>query len=262
MASNRPRNESRDGSTRRKKRMMSNEGEKQGSAKKPAKKSSWFGSSTAAVYNSSEDEGEATPSPEPPTAQQREEYHRRIARIVDENYEVLNAKRLLAEMDETNDPFDPDILPNHLKWIAKRTEVVTLLQDPLQSINLVLKTFDIDENNFKALLLFPPRTDDIVLAIQKEHTELYYAAMGPGGAFEGVNDNLATKITMLYFGLPIEPLTYHNVINCELDQNDSPDDEPEAPRVQRIIYSEKALEFLDSYHERSFGFPMLRSGCS
>ncbi|CZT44414.1 uncharacterized protein RSE6_04577 [Rhynchosporium secalis] len=258
MASNRPRNESRDGSTRRKKRMMSNEGEKQGSAKKPAKKSSWFGSSTAAVYNSSEDEGEATPSPEPPTAQQREEYHRRIARIVDENYEVLNAKRLLAEMDETNDPFDPDILPNHLKWIAKRTEVVTLLQDPLQSINLVLKTFDIDENNFKALLLFPPRTDDIVLAIQKEHTYLYYAAMGPGGAFEGVNDNLATKITMLYFGLPIEPLTYHNVINCELDQNDSPDDEPEAPRVQRIIYSEKALEFLDSYHERSFGFPMLR----
>jgi hypothetical protein len=64
---------------------------------------------------------------------------------------------------------------------------------------------------------------------------------------------------MLHFGLPVEPLSLNNILNAGRDEID-PDDAPEdLPKVQRIMYAEKPLEFLDLYHERSYGFPILRS---
>ncbi|KAL2061168.1 hypothetical protein VTL71DRAFT_7441 [Oculimacula yallundae] len=258
MAARPPNDGSRGGSAHSsKKRAGDDDGEKQ----KRLKRSSWnpFASSTAVEeFNPSDTEGERTPSPKPPTAEEREEHQRRIARAVDDAHAALNAERIRKEIKDTNDPFDPDILPVNPAWIGKREEVKKLLQIEGKSLLSVLETFGIQDNNFKALLLLPPKTDDKVLAIQMDHAKLYKEALGPGGAFEGTNDNLVTKIAMLYFGLPVEPVTYKNIMNCENDQNDGPDDPLEDPKVQRIMYSEKALEFLDSYHERSFGFPCLR----
>jgi hypothetical protein len=64
---------------------------------------------------------------------------------------------------------------------------------------------------------------------------------------------------MLHFGLPVAPMTLNNVFNAGKDEDDLPDAEADLPRVQRIMFAEKPLEFLDLYHQRSYGFPMLRS---
>ncbi|PMD33796.1 hypothetical protein L207DRAFT_146337 [Hyaloscypha variabilis F] len=63
---------------------------------------------------------------------------------------------------------------------------------------------------------------------------------------------------MLHFGLPVAPMTLNNVFNAGKDEDDLPDAEADLPRVQRIMFAEKPLEFLDLYHQRSYGFPMLR----
>jgi hypothetical protein len=94
--------------------------------------------------------------------------------------------------------------------------------------------------------------------------------LGPKGRFRGVPDNLATKLTMLHFGLPIEPITLKNVQNCgrvdrdgnDIDKSNAADDPQEAPRIQKIMWAEKPLEFLDKYNDgRSYRFPKLRSEC-
>lgn len=102
----------------------------------------------------------------------------------------------------------------------------------------------------------------MILKIQEEHTKDYKKAVGPTGRFRGVPDNLATKLTMLHFGLPIEPMTLKNVqmSGDEGDKTCEPDDPEEPPMLQKILYAEKPLEFLDKYAEgRSHGWPMLRS---
>jgi hypothetical protein len=107
------------------------------------------------------------------------------------------------------------------------------------------------------LAIVPPMTQGLILDIQNEHAEEYKKLLK--GQLKGANNNLITKLTMLHFDLPVEPLTLNNILNAGNDEND-PEDAPEdLPRVQRIMYAEKPLEFLDSYHERSYGFPILRS---
>ncbi|KAH6720987.1 hypothetical protein BKA61DRAFT_510071, partial [Leptodontidium sp. MPI-SDFR-AT-0119] len=190
------------------------------------------------------------------TAEERAEHQIRMAKAVDEASRVAETERILDVV--AREAYNPDIKPTDAEWIKKREEIVALLQDKKKSVLKLLKELGIEDRSFKALQLLPPKTEDLALELQRENTELYKKAMGPGGPFEHIHDNLATKLTMLHFELPIEPLTLKNVTNCEMDIDDPPDDEEEAPRVQRIIYSEKALQFLDCYHERSFGFPMLR----
>jgi hypothetical protein len=107
------------------------------------------------------------------------------------------------------------------------------------------------------LAIVPPSTQGFILDIQNEHVEEYKGLLQ--GQLKGAKNNLITKLTMLHFGLPVERLSLTNVLNAGFDEDD-PDDAPEdLPRVQRIMFAEKPLEFLDLYHERSYGFPILRS---
>ncbi|PVH81376.1 hypothetical protein DL98DRAFT_654057 [Cadophora sp. DSE1049] len=257
MARHPPPGGSGDRSTPRKKKRSA--GNDEGPTQK-SRRSIWnpFASSEP-VYDPERDVGSPTPSPPPPTAEERAEQQRRTATFVDAASAVADIKRIVQTAEATNDPFNPDIEETDQAWIEKRAEVLGIFQDENPRVLDALRNLGIKANSFEELQLLPPKTQDLALELQKENTVLYKQALGAEGRFPNTRDNLVTKLAMLYFGLPIEPMTYVNVVNCNKDEGDDPeDDEVEFPRVQRILWSEKPLEFLDCYHERSYGFPMLR----
>jgi hypothetical protein len=190
-----------------------------------------------------------------------------IAQLIDEGNE-----RIYSEMDEkaSSDPENklrhkPNILPDdpawegveeYFKWILK--EERTTNQRPR-----TLKVIEEELERSQALIAIPAMNSGYRAKIQDENTEKYRKALRT--TFRGKPDNLATKLTMLCFGLPIEPLTLANV-NFAGGPKDVPakdgEDEPKGEIVERIEWSEKPLQFLDSYNERSYGYPMIRSELS
>ena len=111
------------------------------------------------------------------------------------------------------------------------------------------------------MLVLPPLEDGAILQIQRQNAKEYKDLFKQGARFHGVPDNLLTKITMLKFGIPVDELTLTNVQRCDnpVDEDDPPDEPEFVPSVERIMFSEKPLEFLDLYSQRSFGYPILRS---
>jgi hypothetical protein len=185
-----------------------------------------------------------------------------IQKLVAERLDAESDARYREEQDaRLKDPdrklrWNIDISPDDADWKSTRANFRKSLKE-----HSVLDVLDKDFEEAQKLYLMPPTVDGTILAIQNEHTELYNASFKEGAKFHGIPDNLATKLTMLHFGLPIAPVTLNNIMNCGQDTDvTDPEDEPEdLPRVQRIMYAEKPLEFLDKYHDRSYGFPILRS---
>ena len=129
-----------------------------------------------------------------------------------------------------------------------------------QTVQAVL---DAEFEEAQRLLAIPAAREGALLDIQTENAKKYTQALKIA-AFAGQKDNLATKFTMLKFGLPIEAMTLNNILNAGKDlPRDDPEDDPEVPPTHhRVMYAEKTLEFLDTYHDRSWGNPHLRSACS
>lgn len=180
------------------------------------------------------------------------------SKVVDRAATIRSQAKEAAKFANLN--FNMNINQQDQAWIDKRNSFVEALKHPNQT---PMEIFNENFTTAQMLYLFSPDGDGgNLLKIQEEHTKEYKEALGPTGRFRGVQDNLATKLTMLYFGLPIEPMTMNNVTMSgeEGDRTCYPDDHQETPRVQMIIYAEKPLEFLDKYGEgRSHGYPMLRS---
>ncbi|PBP27596.1 hypothetical protein BUE80_DR001478 [Diplocarpon rosae] len=210
--------------------------------------------------------------PYPPVAlthEQRVQEARRTAAYIDAATAQRRAADEKAQFDVENPTFAPDITSRDPRWVERRAFFVEELKSKV--IKDVLEDAEITDRaerdasgeevfrfgKYRYLQLMPPRTDGIVLDTQRENASTYREAL-KSARFSGVHDNLATKLTMLHFGLPIEPITMNNILFADQDQDDEPDAPAEPPQVQRIIYAEKPLEFLDSYHERSYGYPMLR----
>jgi len=192
----------------------------------------------------------------PAEVQQRmREQARSIDQILGErdlrdNYEDILAMR----GDFEHLKFRPDITPGDTDWQQRREMYKNLVG--ASSIKEVL------EANFKEwqiLLLLPPMVNGSILEIQEKNKVKYKQLLKT--QLSGVLDNIHTKMAMVHFGLPVEALTLNNVLNADKDIDDPEDTPEEAARIQRIMYAEKPLEFLDLYMERSHGFPMLRSEC-
>lgn len=87
----------------------------------------------------------------------------------------------------------------------------------------------------------------------------------------GDDYNFATassKLTMAFFGIPVAPLTHQEIMLAGLDPSELiPNAESEVPSLEGeleyrvVLPSTDPLKFLEGYHERSYGFPMLRSRC-
>jgi hypothetical protein len=203
---------------------------------------------------------QATPPdpPQPPSTVDMNAVQRQLVVMTNEIHKLEEAE---AGDRELKDPkrllrFKPDIMPDEAEWDDQKSLLIQELAD-----GTVQSVLDKYFEEGQKLLLLPPPTDGVVLEIQKRNAADYKVLLANGGRFNGQGNNLVTKLTMLHFGLPIAPLTMNNILNAgkEPKTDDPEDDLEQFSRVQRIMFSEKPLEFLDSYNERNYGFPILRS---
>lgn len=195
------------------------------------------------------------------TPAQRLEQQQKTANMIDMIMAADREKEQEAAFAKSYPAFNTEIKPDDPLWISKRTEIKNQLA--VKAVSEVLQgLWPADKDgceDYRVLQLLPPTTEDAILESQRENTQEYKVLLST--TFKGEKDNLATKIAMIHFGLPVEPLTLNNILGADTDEDDLPDPAEPLPRVQRIMWSEKPLEFLDTYHERSFGFPMLRRKC-
>jgi hypothetical protein len=139
-----------------------------------------------------------------------------------------------------------DIRPDDPEW--KKWQQIfreELLEGTIQG---VLKKY-FEEGQRLAIL--PPTTQGLIHDIQKEYKEEYKELLK--GQFKGQKNNIITKFTMLHFALPVESLSLKNILKAGKGENDEDDVPEDLTRAQRI---EDPLQFLDSYHERSYGCPV------
>lgn len=190
-----------------------------------------------------------------------------IADVIDEYKAEKEAK---LDEDASNDPenmlrFKPNIRPSDPAWEGVEEYFKWILQYEREESRDAPKVYRVlrDELLESQLLLAIPAINGGYRAkIQDENTTKYYEALRT--AFRGKPDNLVTKLTMLCFGLPIAPLTLANV-KFAGGLEDVPADGEDVERgldgeiIERTVWSEKPLEFLDYYNERSYGYPMVRS---
>jgi hypothetical protein len=176
-----------------------------------------------------------------------------------------------ANIDEeaVNDPENllrhmPSITPSDPNWQGVEEYFKWILEDERER-NGHPRVYKIIYEEFvlsQQLLLIPADNRSHRARIQGENAERYEKFLKT--TFKDKEDNLTTKLTMLCFGLPISPLTLTNIEYAggpqdklgaikESNVNDN------AATVERIMWSERPLEFLDRYNERSYGYPIFRS---
>ncbi|KAL5353137.1 hypothetical protein ACLOAV_001168, partial [Pseudogymnoascus australis] len=154
----------------------------------------------------------------------------------------------------------PNITPSDQVWIDKLAEFQKLLannepDDRKRTLmDLMKETFLEDQ-----LRRLAASGEHSQLSMLQGRDQLLYFDNLDNGAFKGVKNNAATKFCMVYFGLPVEPLTLTNILNARRNGDDARDKVEPDYSILPGIYGEKAdLEFLDSYHERAYGYPALR----
>lgn len=147
------------------------------------------------------------------------------------------------------------ISQNDEEWITQREKFRELIAST--SIRAVLET---EFEPAQKSLFIPSLVDGPLLEVQLQNAKQYKNLFKQGARFHGTPDNMLTKLTMLKFGLPIEALTEMNLNRCDnrIDEDDPPDNPGPNPPFERILYSQRPLEFLDMYNERSFGYPIMR----
>lgn len=155
----------------------------------------------------------------------------------------------------------PNISPSHRLWIDKLADFEKLLANygrdhRKQSLMDVMKETFL-EDQIRCLAASGEHSQ---LSMLQGRDQLLYFDNIDNGTFKGVKNNTATKFCMVYFGLPVEPLTLTNILSANRNEDDTRDKvEPDYSILPRIYGAQAELEFLDSYHERAYGYPALRS---
>ncbi|TAQ87452.1 hypothetical protein B7494_g4231 [Chlorociboria aeruginascens] len=201
------------------------------------------------------------------------DYSRETQRRQAEAIDALFAKSNAAEAEaKFRDPkrkliYNPRLEPTDAEWKEHFAFFRDLLLDQERNVRSILDT---EFEEAQRILIEPVEDTGIISQGQDRNTVEYKKfleawrekAKDPKIAerMPDFHDNLPNKLVMLRFGLPIEPITLMNILHSsdQLLADDPPDDPEELPRVERIVYSEKPLQFLDNYHERSHGYPILR----
>ncbi|KAF4992599.1 hypothetical protein FDECE_13666 [Fusarium decemcellulare] len=132
----------------------------------------------------------------------------------------------------------PFILPQDEEWAFMLAEFDGLLKSDLTLQEIVSDYFTRQEVEL-LIASDRPQTKEL----QKKNTKEYNALLA--GRFKGVDRDLASKLTMLYFGLPIEPLISPLDELAELMGDDMTD--PAHYTVQ------PPLQFLTAHYRRGLG---------
>ncbi|EPE35292.1 hypothetical protein GLAREA_10991 [Glarea lozoyensis ATCC 20868] len=203
---------------------------------------------------------EVSPKPKPPIISiSPREHARMIADAVDATFAARNANQADRALNDRSRKLKwrPEITADDEEYINQEHFFTKLLSSKPMSVPSILEAHF---EEAQILRIKPSLKNPSIIKVQEHDAKEYYKLLSKGGPFYGRGDNLTTKLTMLKFGFPVAPMTHTNLHNAGRDvlADDPEDEEIPGPKYQRIEHSEKPLEFLDSYSQRSFGFPMLR----
>ncbi len=173
----------------------------------------------------------------------------------DQMVQVRAQDRKLTE--EAPSRWDPAIDPNSDKFKSILLSFSEQLSDPKSTIDGVLRS---NLSPYERELLFPvSRHENSALAgVQARNRKLYSALLRSDRFADWASSaDLSFKLTLVYFGLPVAPMTVHSSqtmpelpedSDLDMDEDDW-DDEAELGR----------LRFLNSYTRRMYEFDGLRS---
>ncbi|KFY15153.1 hypothetical protein V492_02195 [Pseudogymnoascus sp. VKM F-4246] len=118
----------------------------------------------------------------------------------------------------------PNITPSDQIWIDKLAEFQKLLvnhggTDRKQSLLDVMKETFLEDQ----IRRLQASGEHSQLSMLQMRDQLLYFDNLDNGTFKGVKNNAATKFCMVYFGLPVEPLTLTNIINARRNGDDARD---------------------------------------
>ncbi|PKK53000.1 hypothetical protein CI102_2741 [Trichoderma harzianum] len=146
--------------------------------------------------------------------------------------------------EEAQERIDLLVTPEDEKWNDVLQEFQRLFADPDMTIGRILS----DKFTTHEARLFIPSELAVLKAIQEENTRDFYDLLG--SRFQGVTPDIPTKLTMLYFGLHVEPMDFQLAkMTFKMESR-----KPEPPRYA----IDPPLHFLTAHKERNYGKDMLR----
>ncbi|KAH6877126.1 hypothetical protein B0T10DRAFT_584564 [Thelonectria olida] len=141
---------------------------------------------------------------------------------------------------------NPSIEPDDAEWKSVHEHFTNLTQNSNTSVNQIL----MDTFTRREAILFVWSDLPQIKKVQDSRTKLYHSILN--NRYRGLEVTLATKLTMLYFGLPVEPCDPHSdEMDLDSDQYSaeshwgSPDEEEYSeigPDNSLLIALTKALE--------------------
>lgn len=154
-------------------------------------------------------------------------------------------------MPSNDDPiqrWDPLVTPTSGKW-TNQFSVFRLLLAPFSTETLDSILSDCFTPSERELAL-PATSPPYLVELQADRTARYRRLMA--GRFRGVEDSAATRLTMLYFGLPAEPVMsdMFRALDADVEMLDGAD--------VRTYEVRPPLHFLTAYGHRHYGRDELR----
>lgn len=154
-------------------------------------------------------------------------------------------------MSSNDDPiqrWDPLVTPTSGKW-TNQVSVFKLLLAPssTETLDSILSDYFTPSERELAL---PATSPPYLVELQADRTERYRRLLA--GRFDGVEDTTVTRLTMLYFGLPVEPIMsdMFRALDAEVEMLDGAD--------VRTYQVRPPLHFLTAYDHRHYGRDELR----
>ncbi|CAG7563330.1 unnamed protein product [Fusarium equiseti] len=159
-------------------------------------------------------------------------------------FEREDTSRWLQDADPPADRMDLLVGPQDKKWKLRHKYFTHLLETDIPIKDIIRESF----THHQYRLLAPAERPD-VKEIQDDNTKRYEALLAR--RFKGVEDSLATKLTMMWFGLPAAPMYNPLEVLAWMVGHD----EEEVPR-----YNVKPpLHFLTAHDHRNWGKDSLKA---
>ncbi|KAK2023199.1 hypothetical protein LX32DRAFT_628510 [Colletotrichum zoysiae] len=157
----------------------------------------------------------------------------------------------MAELEmealEPQERYNALIKPTDDEWIRVYDRFKDLLAQPTLRTEQVLKSYFTEYER----KLFMPATEPLSLRnCQEDNTRRYKSLVA--GRFKKFHLSLATKFTMLYFGLPVEPIL------SELVESAKPDFDVEDGDELYEVEVRPPLHFLTAHDQRNYGHDHMR----